>query len=171
LARKSFLVAGGTGFIGSLRRVVVDDLHAGKRKKGYGPRQDSTGEAEVVAISTAGTLANLQVTTNGDGCQRRDFVQSHDVTHANLPASDSVGSGIFNLGTSVAIDINTMLRELAQLTGYSCSERHGSPGGRRASDRPRLLSCSSASGLETASSTLRRTRSHSGLFPSAMIVS
>jgi len=93
----------------------------------YGPRQDSTGEAGVVAIFTAGMLANRQVTIHGDGCQRRDFIYVEDVARANLLALDSDGSGVFNLGTGMATDINTMFRELAQLTGYDCPERHGPP--------------------------------------------
>jgi UDP-glucose 4-epimerase len=93
----------------------------------YGPRQDPTGEAGVVAIFTAGMLANRQVTINGDGLQRRDFVYVEDVARANLLALESVGSGVFNLGTGVATDINTMFRELAHLVGYTRPEHHGPP--------------------------------------------
>jgi UDP-glucose 4-epimerase len=93
----------------------------------YGPRQDPAGEAGVVAIFTAAMLANGQATINGDGCQVRDFVYVEDVARANLLALDAHGSGIFNVGTGVATDINTIFRRLAHLTGYGAPERHGPP--------------------------------------------
>ncbi len=91
----------------------------------YGPRQDPFGEAGVVAIFTGGMLAGRPVTINGDGLQRRDFVYVGDVARANLLALEGEGSGIYNLGTGVATDINTIFRELARLTGYSLPEHHG----------------------------------------------
>lgn len=91
----------------------------------YGPRQDPFGEAGVVAIFTGGMLAGRQVTINGDGLQRRDFVYVGDVARANLLALEAEGSGIYNLGTGVPTDINTIFRELARLTGYALPEHHG----------------------------------------------
>jgi len=35
------------------------------------------------------------------------------------------GSGIYNLGTGVPTDINTIFRELAHLTDYTHPEKHG----------------------------------------------
>jgi UDP-glucose 4-epimerase len=93
----------------------------------YGPRQDPSGEAGVVAIFLGGMLAGRQVTINGDGCQLRDFLYVDDVASANLIAAERGGSGIFNLGTGLATDINTIFRELARLTGYDLPERHGPP--------------------------------------------
>lgn len=93
----------------------------------YGPRQDPTGEAGVVAIFTAGMLAKREVMINGDGCQQRDFVYVEDVAQANLLALDARGSSVFNVGTGVATDINTMFHWLGQLTGYALPERHGPP--------------------------------------------
>jgi UDP-glucose 4-epimerase len=93
----------------------------------YGPRQDPLGEAGVVAIFVGGMLAGRQVTINGDGCQARDFLYVGDVAQANLMALEARGSGIFNLGTGLATDINMIFRELARLTGYTLPERHGPP--------------------------------------------
>jgi hypothetical protein len=58
---------------------------------------------------------------------RRDaaarFLYVEDV-RANVLALDS-GQGIYNLGTGVPTDINTIFRELAKLTEYEQPERHG----------------------------------------------
>jgi UDP-glucose 4-epimerase len=93
----------------------------------YGPRQDPMGEAGVVAIFAGGMLAGRQVTIHGDGCQSRDFLFVEDVARANLMALEAAGSGVFNLGTGLATDINELFRELARLTGYPLPERHGPP--------------------------------------------
>jgi len=93
----------------------------------YGPRQDPTGEAGVVAIFTAGMLANREVMIHGDGCQQRDFVYVEDVARANLLALNTRGSSVLNVGTGVATDINTIFHWLGQLTGYALPERHGPP--------------------------------------------
>jgi UDP-glucose 4-epimerase len=93
----------------------------------YGPRQDPSGEAGVVAIFVGGMLAGRQVIIHGDGCQRRDFLYVGDVARANLMALEARGSGTLNLGTGLATDINTIFSELAQLTGYVLPERHGPP--------------------------------------------
>jgi UDP-glucose 4-epimerase len=93
----------------------------------YGPRQDPLGEAGVVAIFVGGMLAGRQVTINGDGCQRRDFLYVGDVARANLMALEMSGSAVFNLGTGQATDINTIFHELARLTAYALPERHGPP--------------------------------------------
>ncbi len=89
----------------------------------YGPRQDPFGEAGVVAIFVGKMLRNEPVTINGDGLQSRDFVYVGDVARANLLALRG-GSGIYNVGTGVPTDINTIFRELAQLTSYAGAEQH-----------------------------------------------
>ncbi|OGV07266.1 MAG: UDP-glucose 4-epimerase, partial [Ignavibacteria bacterium RIFOXYB2_FULL_36_7] len=50
----------------------------------YGPRQNSKGEAGVVAIFTTKLLANEQPVINGTGKQTRDYVYVGDVVKANL---------------------------------------------------------------------------------------
>jgi UDP-glucose 4-epimerase len=93
----------------------------------YGPRQDPFGEAGVVAIFAGGMLAGRQVTIHGDGFQGRDFLYVGDVARANLLALEMQGSGLFNLGTGIATDVNAVFRELSALTGYALPERHGPP--------------------------------------------
>lgn len=90
----------------------------------YGPRQDSHGEAGVVAIFSQKMLNGEPTVINGDGCQQRDFVYAGDVARANLWALGR-GSGIYNIGASIPTDINTIFHHLAELTGYSLSEVHG----------------------------------------------
>jgi UDP-glucose 4-epimerase len=90
----------------------------------YGPRQDPRGEAGVVAIFTGAMLEGRPTIINGDGTQQRDFLYVEDVARANVLALDR-GQGIYNLGTGVPTDINTIFRELAKLTEYEQPERHG----------------------------------------------
>ncbi len=90
----------------------------------YGPRQDSRGEAGVVAIFAGRMLAGEEPAIFGDGLNQRDFVFGPDVAQANLAAANR-GSGIYNIGTGVATDIKTIFRSLAGMTGYHGPERHG----------------------------------------------
>jgi len=80
----------------------------------YGPRQDSHGEAGVVAIFMQRILAGLAPTIFGDGEQVRDFVYVDDVVAANLAAL-RVGMpagemAIFNIGTARATSVNALWR-------------------------------------------------------------
>lgn len=84
----------------------------------YGPRQDSRGEAGVISIFTGAMLANQPTRITGDGKQLRDFVYVGDVAQANLLALESSVSGIFNVGTGHATDINTVHQLLGRFTDY-----------------------------------------------------
>lgn len=89
----------------------------------YGPRQDPFGEGGVVAIFTQRMLVGEQAYIYGDGRQQRDFTYVGDIARANLLASQR-GNGIYNIGTGVGTDINTIFRELATLTEYQQPEVH-----------------------------------------------
>ena len=52
------------------------------------------------------------VVINGDGAQTRDYVHVHDVVRANLAAVDGP-AGVYNIGTGVETDVNTLYRMLA----------------------------------------------------------
>ncbi len=91
----------------------------------YGPRQNNEGEAGVIAIFTTRMLRGEPVTIYGDGLQERDFVFVNDVARANVAAAEQ-GSGIYNIGTSVASNINMVFRTLTRLTNYTHPEIHGS---------------------------------------------
>ncbi len=91
----------------------------------YGPRQNPHGEAGVVAIFTTKFLNGDQPVINGDGKQTRDYVYVGDIVDANLLALEYPETGIFNLGTGVEADVNTLYRTLRDLTGVECEEIHG----------------------------------------------
>jgi UDP-glucose 4-epimerase len=91
----------------------------------YGPRQNPEGEAGVVAIFANKMLRGEQPMINGPGTQTRDYVFVADVVRANVLALQFSGSGIFNVGTGVETDVNTLFHYLRQHTGSSCAEKHG----------------------------------------------
>ncbi len=90
----------------------------------YGPRQNGDGEAGVVAIFASGMLVGKPLTIWGDGLQSRDFVYVGDVAAANVAASH-YGSGIYNIGTGLPTDINTLARHLGPITGYTKELNYG----------------------------------------------
>ncbi len=92
----------------------------------YGPRQDPFGEAGVVAIFTARMLAGQPCTINGDGRQQRDFTYVGDIARANLIALTQ-GSGIYNIGSGVGTDVNTVFALLQEATGYTLTAHYGPP--------------------------------------------
>lgn len=79
----------------------------------YGPRQDSHGEAGVVAIFTEKMLQGEQPIVNGTGEQTRDFIHVDDVVDANLAALRSNRQGIYNVGTGRETSILELFRMLA----------------------------------------------------------
>jgi UDP-glucose 4-epimerase len=90
----------------------------------YGPRQNPHGEAGVVAIFADKMLKKEQPVINGDGKQTRDYVFVGDVVRANLLALAYPASDIFNVGTGVENDVNTLFRIIKKATGSSCEEKH-----------------------------------------------
>jgi len=72
----------------------------------YGPRQNSKGEAGVVAIFCDKILAGIQPEINGDGLQTRDFVYVQDVVEANMLVMQKNVSGFYNIGTGIETNIN-----------------------------------------------------------------
>lgn len=91
----------------------------------YGPRQNPEGEAGVIAIFTSKMLAGVHPVINGDGRQTRDYVYVGDVVRANVCALDYEGSGVFNVGTGIETDVNTLFNELKEVIGSSAPEQHG----------------------------------------------
>ncbi len=83
----------------------------------YGPRQNSEGEAGVVAIFCERLLKGEKAVVYGDGLQTRDFVYVADVVKANLLALDYDRSDLFNVGTGTEIDINTIFEKIKAATG------------------------------------------------------
>jgi UDP-glucose 4-epimerase len=100
----------------------------------YGPRQDPHGEAGVVAIFATRLANGETVVINGDGTQTRDYVHVQDVVRANLAAVDGP-TGVYNIGTGVETDVNTVYRMLAIAAGVDGDAEHGpqKPGEQRRS--------------------------------------
>lgn len=93
----------------------------------YGPRQNPHGEAGVVAIFTKKMLEGQQPQINGDGKQTRDYVYVEDVVKANLLALNYDKSEIFNIGTGIETDVNTLFHKIRSYTGSNCEEFHAPP--------------------------------------------
>jgi len=89
----------------------------------YGPRQNSNGEAGVIAKFSNLMLNNTTVTINGSGQQTRDFIYVKDVNRALLKAM-VLNSGTFNIGTGQETSINQLYKTLAQLTNYQLPPQH-----------------------------------------------
>jgi UDP-glucose 4-epimerase len=84
----------------------------------YGPRQNSEGEAGVVAIFTRQMLQGERPTIFGKGDKTRDYIHVSDVVTANLLAMEGDKSGVYNIGTEVETSDQEMFDLLAGLTGY-----------------------------------------------------
>jgi UDP-glucose 4-epimerase len=91
----------------------------------YGPRQNPHGEAGVVAIFSRRLLDGEPATINGDGLQTRDYVYVEDVVRANVAAIDRPGFDVFNVGTGIETDVNTLFEYIAEATEYGAAPRHG----------------------------------------------
>jgi len=91
----------------------------------YGPRQNPHGEAGVVAIFLHRLLADEQPVINGDGSQTRDYVYVRDVVRANVAAVGRPGFHIFNVGTGIETDVNTLFAQLHRAVGRGPAAVHG----------------------------------------------
>ena len=85
----------------------------------YGPRQDPTGDAGVVAIFCERLLTGRAPIVFGDGTQTRDFVYVGDVAAANLAAADApdLPHRVYNVGTGAEVSIRALLRAAATAAG------------------------------------------------------
>jgi UDP-glucose 4-epimerase len=100
----------------------------------YGPRQDSEGEAGVVAIFSRSVLAGQQPTIFGDGSQRRDYVYAKDVAMANLLAAESGYSGVLNVSTGIETSVLEVLAAIQEAAGTTIEPLFGEE---RVGDIPR----------------------------------
>ncbi len=93
----------------------------------YGPRQDPSGEAGVVAIFISKILNGERPVIFGDGEQTRDFVFVKDVAEANLRALHSDYIGAVNIGTSRETSVNELFDIIASLLNYHEKPEYGPP--------------------------------------------
>jgi len=91
----------------------------------YGPRQNSKGEAGVVAIFCDKMLSGKQPVIFGSGRQTRDFVFVDDVVEAALLAMQKEKRGLYNIGTVKETSINEIFKKIKKLTSSNCQEIHG----------------------------------------------
>lgn len=89
----------------------------------YGPRQDPRGEAGVIAIFSERMLKGRAPRVFGDGGQTRDYVFVEDVARA-FRAGLRARPGVYNVGTGRETSVNTLVREIAERTGFSGKARH-----------------------------------------------
>jgi UDP-glucose 4-epimerase len=124
----------------------------------YGPRQNSMGEAGVVAIFNRHLLGSRSPTINGDGKQTRDYVYVEDVVAANLLALESSYTGGLNIGTGKETDVVTLFRLLKESMNSKVNAVHGpaKPGEQR-------RSCLATSRAKEVLGWLPRTPLHEGL--------
>lgn len=90
----------------------------------YGPRQNTQGEAGVIALFISKMLQNQQCYINGDGNNTRDFVYVQDVVEANIQAILGNLSGSYNIATATQTNINQIFDILHQLTNTSITRQH-----------------------------------------------
>jgi len=93
----------------------------------YGPRQNSKGEAGVVAIFCDRALNKKPITIHGDGTITRDYVYVDDVVRANLLALDSDKTGEYNVGTGVETDVNQLATVILNSLNFDSEIIHGPP--------------------------------------------
>jgi UDP-glucose 4-epimerase len=121
---------------GITKKLAEDYLAFFKRDRGldytalalanvYGPRQDPHGEAGVVAIFAQRMLAGETPTIFGEGAQTRDYIFVDDVVHAFALAAERGSGELFNVGTGVETDVNTVFELLADTIGYEGRPAHG----------------------------------------------
>jgi UDP-glucose 4-epimerase len=84
----------------------------------YGPRQDPTGEAGVIAIFTRAILLGEPVRIDWDGEQQKDYVYVRDVARANLLALTRGGGEAYCIATGQGVSVNGLYKGLADIVGH-----------------------------------------------------
>jgi UDP-glucose 4-epimerase len=90
----------------------------------YGPRQDPSGEAGVIAIFTNAILCHEPVRIDWDGEQSKDYVYVRDVARANLMALESGSGEAYSVATGVGTSVNELYRHLTDIVGYKVDIQH-----------------------------------------------
>ena len=93
----------------------------------YGPLQDGTGEAGLVAITCTRILAGEPPVIRGDGAQTRDFVFVSDVAEANLRALRSKRQGVVNVATGRGSSVRQVVEGLIAASGNRALEAASAP--------------------------------------------
>ena len=105
-------------YLGHFTRAGAIDALALRYGNVYGPGQDGTGEAGVVAISSHRLLEGRAPVIRGDGAQTRDFTYVGDIVAANVLGLTSNVTGALNIGTGRETAVGDLVRRLCALAGY-----------------------------------------------------
>jgi len=84
----------------------------------YGPRQDPTGEAGVIAIFARAILLGKPVRIDWDGDQQKDYVYVRDVARSNLLALTRGDGEAFCIATGKGTAVNALYRGLVDIAGH-----------------------------------------------------
>jgi UDP-glucose 4-epimerase len=84
----------------------------------YGPRQDPTGEAGVIAIFARAFLMKEPVRIDWDGNQQKDYIFVHDVARANLLSLTKGDGEAFCIATGSGTSVNELYSCLAGTIGH-----------------------------------------------------
>lgn len=90
----------------------------------YGPGQDGTGEAGVVAITSVRLGHGEAPIVRGTGEQTRDFVYVGDVVRSNVAAVHSAATGAVNIGTGLESSVNRVVEALCRAAGFDGAPEH-----------------------------------------------
>ena len=132
---------------GISKKVAEDYLSFWKRARGldstvirpaniYGPRQDPTGEAGVVAVFSQTCLDRKRPTIYGSGTDTRDYVYVDDVVDALLRAAELGEGGVYNVGTGIETSTAEVFETVARHARFRGGPIHGPP---RPGDVPRSV--------------------------------
>jgi UDP-glucose 4-epimerase len=83
----------------------------------YGPRQDPSGEAGVIAIFTNAILSGDSVRIDWDGEQSKDYVYVGDIARANLLALTRGDGETYCIATGEGTSVNALYQYLTEVTG------------------------------------------------------
>jgi UDP-glucose 4-epimerase len=108
----------GEAYLGMFSRTFKLPALALRYANVYGPFQDGTGEAGVVAITCERLLSSSPPEIRGDGKQTRDFVFVADVAEANFRALDARAEGSVNVGTGIATSVLSIVDQLVATAGF-----------------------------------------------------
>ena len=93
----------------------------------YGPRQDPTGDAGVIAIFCRAALEGRAPTIYGDGTQTRDYVYVGDVVRGFLAAADHSAAGTWNIGTGTETSVLDLVQVVAAAAGRPVDPQFSPP--------------------------------------------
>jgi UDP-glucose 4-epimerase len=112
------------GYLGMFQRTFGLHFVALRYGNVYGPFQDGTGEAGVVAITSERLRQGLAPQITGDGGQTRDFTFVGDIVAANVAALTTTFNGALNIGTGVPSSVDQVVSHLIRGAGFAGAPEH-----------------------------------------------